>query len=259
MLTEGAHQGDLYSLDQDEGTVGTLVDIGDVLVLPGLLVTLTGLSAGGVTAVRPGDGGASRAIVRQANQLRESAARVRADHLRATEAVVVAWTPLHEARVRAALDRLPVRTLPHASGLRHEGLDTMDAVREAAARTPGRLPGLGRQVTEEVLTALAHTTARACDQAAVHLDAEHPTSWSRPRNAPPHVPCTVSSPRPDRTTSPGASRSPRWTCCAAPTPTPKASPPWRTSCAAPPRTTRCSKRRPARPTGVARTEPLRET
>ncbi|MEV4976431.1 hypothetical protein [Streptomyces scopuliridis] len=174
VLAEGAHKGELYSLDQDEDVVGAFVGASDVLLVLGLLVTLTGLIAGGARAVRLRNGGVGRATVRRAHQLRESAAQVRKDHRHATEAVVAAWAPVHEAQVRATLGRLPVQGLPHARPLRHEGLDTVDAVREAAARTPGRLPGLGRRATEQVLAALEHTTARACDQAAVGLDAERP-------------------------------------------------------------------------------------
>lgn len=174
VLAEGAHRGELYSLGQDDDRYDAFIDASDGLLLLGLLVTLGGLVTGGVRARPPRERGAGRATLRQAHRLRESAERVRADHRRATEAVVAAWAPVHEAEVRAALGRLPVQGLPHAAALRREGLVTVDAVREAAARTPGRLPGLGRTATAQVTAALVRPTAQACDRAAVRLDAVRP-------------------------------------------------------------------------------------
>ncbi|AXG76561.1 hypothetical protein [Streptomyces paludis] len=174
VLAEGAHKGELYSFDQDKDVGGALGDASDILLLLGLPVTLVGLIAGGLRAVELRTGGVSRATVRRAHQLRESAARVHEDHRRAVEAVVAAWAPVHTAEVRATLDGLTVRGLPHARALRQQDLSTVNAVRDAAVRYPGRLPGLGRRATEEVLAALEHTTAEACDRAAVRLDAERP-------------------------------------------------------------------------------------
>ncbi|WP_431033305.1 hypothetical protein ACQYWQ_08165 [Streptomyces sp. P6-2-1] len=163
------HRGELIPPD-DLLEGGPLTDASDKVLLVSLAVTLTGLVWAAVNAARR----LSQRTLRRARDLATAAARLLADHERATAAVRTAWAPLHEEAVRAVLRSVPAQSFPHAEALHAAGLLSADDVREAVARTPGGLAGLDPAAGAEVLTALAPVTARACARAVVRLEGDRP-------------------------------------------------------------------------------------
>ncbi|MFF4768624.1 hypothetical protein ACFY1V_19150 [Streptomyces sp. NPDC001255] len=163
------HRGELIPPDDPlEG--GPLIDASDTVLLVALLITLTGLVWAAVNTTRR----LSDATLRRARDLATAAARLLADHRRATAAVVTAWAPLHEEGVRARLRSVPAESLPHGEALRAAGLLSADDVRDAATGTADGIAGLDPAAAAEVRAALTPVTARACAQTVVPLEGGRP-------------------------------------------------------------------------------------
>lgn len=139
VVAEGPDRGELYSLEQDDGSRATVVS--DVLVTAGVLLTLVGAMGGTIRSATRASGlragvlhrtergvlrRTERGVLRRAERLREAAGRVSGDHERAVRAVRDAWEPLHREAVRERLGRMPAVPSRWGAGLRRLPADTWE-------------------------------------------------------------------------------------------------------------------------------------
>lgn len=183
VVAEGPDRGELYSLEQDDGSRATVVS--DVLVTAGVLLTLVGAMGGTVRSATRTSGvragvlhRTERGVLRRAERLREAAEQVSGDHERAVRAVRDAWEPLHREAVRERLGRMPAVPSRWAAGLRRlpagawerSGLRSVRDVLDAGAWGVAHSAQVGRRTAEKVWNAARRTADEVDADTAVRLD-----------------------------------------------------------------------------------------
>ncbi|MFI1759433.1 hypothetical protein [Streptomyces sp. NPDC020571] len=179
VLAEGPDKGALHSLDEDDD-IGESLDVADELLLVGLLLTVVGLFGGNIRSLARLSG-MNPAVVRRAEQLRETAVRTAQDHARAVEAVRRAWRPLHDELVRERIGRLPIAELPGAAAdhlpvteLERNGIGSVRHVLDEGAWGVAHASGLGRREAERVWAAARRAADEVGQDTTLRLDADRP-------------------------------------------------------------------------------------
>ncbi|TWG03785.1 hypothetical protein FHX80_112221 [Streptomyces brevispora] len=141
VVAEGSDKGELYSLEEDSDA-DARIWLSDRLLVAGVFLTIVGVVGGNIRALSR-TRGANPEVVRRARRLSEAAGLVAQDHLRAVEAVRMAWAPLH----RELLDADPA--------------------------DPRRV-GAGRGAVEERVAVARRIAGEVGEAVAVRLDADRP-------------------------------------------------------------------------------------
>ncbi|MYR41726.1 hypothetical protein [Streptomyces sp. SID5910] len=176
---DGPRRGDLFS-SQEYDDFDRSAGLTDALAAGGLLMTLVGVVGGNVRSLIRLSG-ASPAVVRRAEELREAALRVARDHARAVEAVRGAWEPLHQDLVRERLGAMPVARLRRTAGrrlpareLEKHGVRSVRDVLDTGAWGLAQACGTGRRTAETVWDAARRTADAVSADTTVRLDAGRP-------------------------------------------------------------------------------------